>query len=152
MIILLDAGPLGMLTNPAATRKTREITDWMAAHLARGVKVRVPEVSDYEVRRNMILEGLTAALSRLDSLGGTIGYIPITTPTMRKAAELWADVRRRGVPTAPKEELDCDAVLAAQAIVTSADVEEILIATDNVGHLNRFETAMVKAKNWRDIT
>lgn len=152
MLIFLDAGPLGMLTNPAATQKTRAIKEWMSSHLARGVLFRVPEVSDYEIRRNLILENLTAAITRLDAFKSTIGYIPLTTPAMRKAAELWADGWRHGIPTAPKEELDCDVVLAAQAITTSAGSEQIIIVTDNLGHLSRFNTSTVTAMEWRNFT
>ena len=69
--------------------------------------------------------------------------MPLTTETMLKAAELWADARRRGVPTADPKELDGDAILAAQAIQVGA-----VVATDNVGHLSRF----VDARNWMEIS
>lgn len=149
--MFLDTGPLGMLSNPAATKKTKELAEWMTAQLDKGVRFFIPEVSDYEVRRNAILENLTGCLQRLDELTTTITYVPLTTSAMREAARLWATVRGRGQPTAPKEELDCDAILAAQAITTSKDSEEVIIVTDNIGHLSRFETATVKAMNWRDI-
>ena len=71
---------------------------------------------------------------------------------MKKAAELWADVRRIGQMTAPPEALDGDAILAAQAIITSAGHEQVVIATDNLGHLNRFATPTVTADEWRNIT
>lgn len=152
MRVLLDTGPLGVLINPNTTRKTAEIQLWMRSQLAKGVRFSVPEIADYEVRRNLILENLTDAISNLDALKNTIDYIPLTTETMLKAAELWADVRRRGLPTAPPERLDGDAILAAQAIITSGGREEVIIATQNVGHLARFATATVSAKEWRDIT
>ena len=116
MFILLDTGPLGTLINPNPTRKTREIQLWMRTQLAKGIKMKVPEIADYEERRNLILENSTNAINNLDALKTSIGYIPLTTDMMLKAAELWADVRRLGLPTAPKEALDGDVILAAQAI------------------------------------
>ena len=112
----------------------------------------MPEIADYEVRRSLILEDLTDAINNLDALKHRIDYMPLTTEIMQKAAELWADVRALGLPTAPDPSLDGDAILAAQAIVTSADIEEIVIATMNVGHLARFTTPTVTAKEWQDIT
>ena len=152
MFILLDTGPLGMLINPNPTSKTREIQLWMRSQLAKGIKMRVPEIADYEVRRNLILENLTDAISNLDALKTTIGYTPLNTDMMLMAANLWAAVRKFGLPTAPRERLDGDVILAAQARITSGGSEEVIIATENVGHLSRFDTATVKAKGWKDIT
>jgi predicted nucleic acid-binding protein len=61
---------------------------------------------------------------------------------MLRAAELWADARRRGNPTADPKELDADVILAAMALEAGA-----IVATENVGHLSRYVTA----KHWRDI-
>ena len=152
MIVLLDTGPLGMLTNPTPTRKTREAQLWMRTHLVKGVSFRVPEIADYELRRNLILENLTDAISRLDALAAAIGYLPLTLPAMRKAAELWADVRRQGLMTAPKEALDGDAILAAQAAIASDGSSQVIIATTNLGHLGRFNTSLVTATEWQNFT
>ncbi|MFI5352420.1 MAG: type II toxin-antitoxin system VapC family toxin [Candidatus Binatales bacterium] len=62
---------------------------------------------------------------------------------MLRAAELWAQARNRGTPTADPKELDGDVILAAQAEQVGA-----IVVTDNVGHLARF----VKARNWREIS
>ena len=44
-----------------------------------------------------------------------VGYDPITTPIMRRAAEYWAASRRAGRPTSDPAALDADVILAAQA-------------------------------------
>ena len=62
---------------------------------------------------------------------------------MTKAAELWAESRRLGRPTADPKELDGDVILAAQALAADA-----VVATENVGHLSRF----VLAKHWTAIS
>jgi predicted nucleic acid-binding protein len=162
MFILLDSGTLGDLANPNLNPETIAIRQWMKSHLKRGVRVRVPEIADYEVRRNLVLECSSptttkatlakTAIARLDALKSTVGYIPLTTQIMKMAADLWADVRRKGMMTAPKEALDGDAILAAQAIIISAGHEQVIIATDNIGHLNRFSTSTVTAEEWKKIT
>ena len=43
------------------------------------------------------------------------GYIPITTETMRLAANIWAQTRSKGQSRGPEESLDIDIILAAQA-------------------------------------
>ncbi len=90
-------------------------------------------------------------IANLNALGATIGYIPIDTKIMLQACELWASARRRGVPTAHDLELDCDVILAAQAITASAARERVIIATMNLGHLSRYNTSTVKAKTWENI-
>lgn len=85
----------------------------------------------------MLLHGMLASLSRLDALQKTLTYLPITTTVMHKAAELWADARKHGRPTADPRELDCDVILAAQAIEAGG-----IVATENVGHLSRYVTAL----------
>jgi len=137
--LLLDSGPLGRIAHP---RANRELTTWLDAVLAADLTVVVPEIADYEVRRSLLLEGLVASVRRLDSLKLVLTYLPLTTQAMLKAAELWAESRRRGQPTADPKELDGDVILAAQALEVGG-----IVVTENVGHLTRF----VDARRWRDI-
>ena len=139
-IIVLDSGPLGRLTHPA---RNPEIVTWLEHLLDAGVSVVIPEIVDYEVRRSFLLEGLTRSLARLDELGEALAFQPLNTAAMRHAAELWAEARRRGQPTADPKELDGDVILAAQAWQLGATV-----ATENVGHLAQF----VPALQWQEIT
>ena len=143
MIILLDGGPLGLVSNPKATEAGRECREWMSTMIASGVRICLPEIIDYELRRELLRANKAQGLARLDLLKSSIHYLPITTPIMLKAAELWADVRRRGMPTADSKALDGDVILAAQALVVNG-----IVATENVDHLAR----LVDAKHWRDIT
>ena len=97
---MLDAGPLGLL---ARRRPRQEIVDWFKDIAASRTVVIVPEVADYEVRREFLLAGLRDSLEILDRLKTSLTYVPITTGVMLKAAELWADARRRGRPTADRK-------------------------------------------------
>ena len=151
MRVILDSTPLGMATNPNASADSEECSRWLEALLAKGVTVRVPEICDYEIRRELLRAKKARGLQRLDDLKAAIGYIPLDTRIMLKAAELWAAVRNIGLPTAGDEALDGDVILAAQAILTSNVLEQTIIATQNVAHLSRFDTPTVTAMEWRDV-
>jgi len=109
--------------------------------------VRVPEITDYEVRRELLRLNKQKSVDRLDLLRATIGYIPITTATMLRAADFWAQVRKLGKPTADNKALDGDVILAAQAALLAEQGDEVIVATTNVGHLARF----VDAREWQRI-
>ncbi len=142
-VVLLDAGPLGMVTHP---RPNKDIVDWLKDLLNSGLSVLVPEIADYEVRRELLRANKTKGVQRLDQLKRTIGYLPITTDAMLKAAEFWAQARTQGYPTAHDKALDADVILAAQA-VTLSNGDEPVVATTNVGHLVNF----VPADEWQNI-
>ncbi len=103
---------------------------------AAGARVVVPEIADYEVRRELIRNNATAGLGRLDKLGRALDYAAITTAVMRKAAELWALAHRAGIPTADLKALDGDCILAAQALLAKGATDDVTVATSNVGHLD----------------
>ena len=141
--IALDTSPLSLLAHPNEQEpRVRAIRDWLEAQLTAGAEVFLPEIADYEVRRELLRLDRQRSIQRLDGLRSILTYLPIDTPTMRRAAELWAIARRQGTPTADPKEIDADVILAAQAERVDA-----VVATENVGHLARFVTA----KHWQDI-
>src|SRR5262245_1137058 len=105
-ILLLDSSPLGLLCRPRGHPRGDACRRWLDSIKLAGIVVVVPEVADYEIRRELIRLGARAGLVRLDNLATTWRYDPLTTTIMRKAAEFWADLRRRGLPTAGDESLD----------------------------------------------
>jgi predicted nucleic acid-binding protein len=145
--VLLDAGPLGALANPRASSETLRYRRWLDALLAQGAAVLVPEVTDDEVRRELLRLGKRAGVRRLDRLKLTLGYVPISTEAMLLAAEFWAEARRQGRPTAGAQALDGDVILAAQASLLARGGDAVMVATTNVGHLARF----VDARLWEEI-
>jgi predicted nucleic acid-binding protein len=147
-LILLDAGPLGLATNPRDSDQSRRCKAWLAAVLDGGLRVFVPEIADYEVRRELIRAGKSKGVVRLDELAAQIGYLPIDTAVWRRAAELWARARVSGQPTTADVALDGDVILAAQAELAAEDGFEVTVATTNPGHLARF----VDARPWEAIT
>jgi predicted nucleic acid-binding protein len=138
--VMLDSTPLGKLAHPTPSVDAKQ---WLVSHITAGSKLIIPEIADYEVRRSFLLARLRASIARLDELKRLLVFQPITTSVMLRAADLWADSRRRGRPTADPRELDGDVILAAQAIEAGA-----IVATENVGHLGRYVTAA----DWRTIT
>jgi hypothetical protein len=147
-LILLDAGPLGLVTNPKGGDDARRCKAWLVGLVAAGVRVMVPEGADYEVRRDLFRAGRRGGLDRLDKLARQAGYLPVTTAVWRRAAELWASARNEGHATASDTALDCDVILAAQAQMAAEDGFEVVVAMTNVGHLGRF----VDARPWDAVT
>ena len=109
--------------------------------------VILPEIADYEIRRELIRAGKTAGIRKLDQLKSLLTYCPISTETMLLAAELWAQSRKAGRPTADPTALDGDVILAAQAKLLEFGGNQVIIATTNVGHLSQF----VDARQWQQV-
>jgi predicted nucleic acid-binding protein len=146
-LIMLDAGPVGPLTRSPRVREAQQCSDWLGDCLAAGAQVIVPEIADYEVRRELLRLRANAALRRRDLLGERLEYVPLTTVAMRRAAELWAQMRQQGQPTADPHALDADVILAAQAQLAAGPDDLLTVATTNVGHLER----LVPAQRWEEI-
>lgn len=144
-IILLDSGPLGLVTNPRGSEEAGRCARWLANAERGGATVIVPEIADYEVRRELVRARRVRGIVRLDALVAQVEYLAITTAAMRRAAAFWADARQRGWPTAADAALDGDVILAAQA--ATLEREGTIVATTNVKHLSRF----VPAELWTDI-
>jgi hypothetical protein len=142
MIVLVDTGPLGLVTNPRATAHNVACRLWATSLASAGIRVLVPEIADYELRRELIRVHRQRGIAYLDRLGATGGYVPLTTVALRRAAPLWAQARQIGTPTAPDLALDGDVILAAQALVLAVqEADQVVIATTNPGHLQRFAPA-----------
>jgi predicted nucleic acid-binding protein len=148
-ILLLDTGILGRLCHPNQ-RQNRPVTQWLSGLLSAAnsqTRIIVPEISDYELRRKLLhlvrkQQATQQSIDRLNALAELLDYLPLTTGTMRAAAELWADARAQGVPTGGDDILDGDVILAAQAHSVGGTV-----VTTNPKHLAR----LVSTKSWADI-
>ena len=138
--VLLDSGPLGQACRRPGTPLADQCRLWIDGLIARSVEVVVPEISDYEVRRELARINASGSLHRLDDLvtQGGLSYQPVSTAAWRQAALFWADARLLGLPTAPPDALDADVILAACAVTIGQPGDQILVATQNVGHLARY--------------
>ena len=144
-IIVLDSGPLGLVTNPGGSKEAAACGRWLLNAATGGAMVMVPEIADYEVRRELLRARRTAGIARLDALITQVEYLAITTSAMRQAATFWAEARQQGRPTAADPALDGDVILAAQAATLGR--VDVIVATTNSRHLSRF----VPAELWSDI-
>jgi len=152
MIILLDSGPLGLITHPKGGAEAQDCQSWVCALPALGHIPLLPEIIDYEHRRESLPANLSDSINRLNAPEASGAYLPVTEDAHLKAAEFWAAARRLGMPTADRFALDADVILAAQA--ATLDPSEwgqpgapVVIATTNVGHLAR----LADARLWRDV-
>jgi predicted nucleic acid-binding protein len=148
-IISLDSAPLSLVTFPKPAAEADACKQWLIGKLSGGARLVVPEIVDYELRRELLRAGKTAGIGRLDAFlaADPTRLIRIDSAAMRRAADLWADARRAGLPTADEKELDIDAVQAAQLLTAGFDPADLVIATSNVGHLSRF----LRAETWDNI-
>ena len=98
-VVMLDAGVLGLLITPAG--KSVEAADcarWLAACMQAGKRVLVPEITDYEVRRELIRLGKAKAISQLDALAVATSTYP---SRQRPCVELPSFGRRPARPANP---------------------------------------------------
>jgi predicted nucleic acid-binding protein len=112
-----------------------------------GDVVTLPEIADYDLRRELLRRFATTSIRRLNTLHQQLVYLPLTTPVLYWAAELWAQARNRGHITASDPALDGDVILAAQALEYLSGGMGMVIATTNVKHLAFFTDARL----WTDI-
>jgi predicted nucleic acid-binding protein len=145
LAIMLDAGLIGLVTNPKLSPESAACNNWLQILVASDIRVIIPEIADYEVRRELLRANKVKGMRRLDELTNFLEYLPITTTAMRQAAIFWAQARQQGQPTAGDKTIDGDMILAAQAMTSG--VSDVVIATTNVGHLSRF----VQADLWQNI-
>jgi predicted nucleic acid-binding protein len=146
--LLLDSGPLGLLTHPQRTAEVIAITDWLSESLLRGNLVIVPAIIYYELKRELLRAGKTSGIRKLDAFVNAVSerYLPLSDEAVRLAAELWTQSRQAGRPTAQPEAIDIDVMLAAQALSFRTGVPGVVVITTNPKHLSQF----IQAKHWKE--
>ena len=150
--ILLDTTPLGLLTQKLGVANGDACKVWYGTLVQAGCRFFVPEIADYELRREFLRQKNVTAVLRLDAfITAEQGrYLPLTTPAIRIAAELWAQARQQGNVTAQPAALDGDALIAAQAnlfVPITWGLIGMVVATANVSHLSVLTTA----ETWEQI-
>jgi predicted nucleic acid-binding protein len=147
MKVVFDSGPAGLVTNPKRSPETMACEVWLRSLVKQGHEIVLPEIIDYEIRRELIRARKPIGLKRLDQLKADCTFLEVDSATFLKAAEFWADARWRGQPTANVASLDIDVILAAQSWMYRNEGEFSVIATLNKKHLSQF----VPAEHWKDI-
>ena len=150
IVAVLDTGPLGLATKqPGKDPEVAVCQKWIRAVREAGGRILVPAIADYEVRRELLRVNNTSGIVRLDRFvtAEPDVYLPLRDEDIKLAAQLWASSRQRGLPTADPKELDCDLLIAAQALGLGLPSADFVVETTNVGHLGRF----VPAQTWDTI-
>lgn len=137
--VVLDSTPLGLLTQREGVTEADVCRAWYVSLLTSGCLFFVPEIADYEMRREMRRKRNDGAVRRLDAFSSAAPerYLPLTTSAVRLAADMWAQARQTGHVTAPPEALDADVLIAAQArLLVPADfgLADMVVATENAKH------------------
>ncbi|MEM1172651.1 MAG: type II toxin-antitoxin system VapC family toxin [Cyanobacteria bacterium P01_H01_bin.35] len=156
MIVILDSGVLALLASPIRDNSEMEdsevfqCNEWFYRLLAKSVAVTTSEISDYEVRRELI-RIKSEGVEILDSLKNVVRFLPLKTEVMNKAAEFWAEARQNHIPTTDDKNIDADMIISAQwnILRQEAPGQGIYVATTNIKHLKIFVGEY--AQNWRDI-
>ena len=153
MIVFIDSGVLGLLTNPNKIGKPMQCENWLYSLLAKGVYVVSSDICDYEVRRSLLLEAQRKpdliSVQNLDNLRDIIDFLKLDSAVMFKAAEVWMSARLQGKQTADNYSIDVDMIIVAhcQMLKESFPNRYLAIATTNVKHLSQFTEAL----NWEEI-
>lgn len=145
--VLLDTGVLSLVTHPRKLADAQACRTWIEGLLRTRFECVIPEICDYELRRELLRAGKEQGIRNLDRLASRITYLAIDTATMREAAALWSTLRNQGRPTASDQNLDADVILGAQAKEHERRGTTVVVATTNVRHL----CYMCDARHWQDI-
>lgn len=153
MIVFIDSGVLGLLSNPNNLDEAVECKNWLYTLLSRGVYACSSDLCDYEVRRGLILASQKkpnfGGIQRLDELREMILFLPVNYFLILRASSFWAQARSQGLPTASNSSLDVDIIICSHLQILQEEFpgRYAVIATTNIKHLSRF----AEAKSWRNI-
>jgi len=74
--LVLDTSPLSeIVRRPGQSPKADACRLWLRAMIAGGSVVYVPEIADYEVRRELVRLGNAASVARLNTFLTTVEYL-----------------------------------------------------------------------------
>lgn len=75
MIVFIDSGVIGLLSNPNDLEEAIACENWLYTMLLRGVSVYSSDLCDYEVRRSLVLASQTKSdINRIPKLNARARY------------------------------------------------------------------------------
>ena len=149
MIVFLDLGVLHTLISNSKVKEVIDCQNWFYYLLSRSALIVTSAICNYEVKRELVRRNNVGEINNLNQLKKLIDYLPVDEPTLDLAAELWAEARNQGIPTADNLSLDADVIICAQyqLLTRKYPGRYVVIATTNVKHLSRF----AEAQEWQNI-
>ena len=116
MIVFLDSGVIGLLSNPNKRDQVLACEDWLYSLLAKGVYIVSSDICDYEVRRNLVLELMrfekrSQPLAALDELHEFVEFLSVTPQVLIGASDIWAKSRLQGQAMSNGMSIDVDAII-----------------------------------------
>ena len=139
LTIVLDTSPLSTVTKRQGVAEADACRRWVVDCRRAGHQVLAPAIAYYEVARELERTGNATGIARLDAFCAVPGcYVSFTDAALRLAVKLWAQARNAGTPPADPKELDCDVLIASQALNLGAPRATLILATMNPGHLAQF--------------
>jgi len=91
--VVLDSTPLGLLCHPRQPPPVVACRQWITHLLAAGRRVIVPEIADYEVRREFFGWAARSHWQTWTATGLNLSTFPLRRPRCDGAAELWSQAR-----------------------------------------------------------
>jgi predicted nucleic acid-binding protein len=148
-VIVLDSTPLGLILQKPGLPEAEGCRLWVVTKTHEGCRFVVPEIIEYEIRRELLRMNRSRSLKALEIFisAKPDQLLPLNSAALKLAAELWARARQAGTPTSAPHALDVDVILCAQVLTAGFDMEEVIVATSNAKHLSQF----VPAHDWRAI-
>jgi hypothetical protein len=67
-VLLLDSGPLGLVTQPQRSYEVIAITNWLKDYLLAGARVLFPAIIYYEIKRELLRANKVVGIARLGAL------------------------------------------------------------------------------------
>lgn len=154
MIILIDSGVLGILSNPNESATTIKCEEWLYNKIVKGCTILTSQICKYEVKRSLLLcqeqkPSQVSGIQKLAELENLIDFIDVKPPDIETACQLWVQSIVEGIQVAPMMDVNFDIIICAQfkRLELENPGREIVIATTNLRHLQRF----VKADLWENL-
>lgn len=76
-MLILDTGIVGIITNPkSSSPEVQNCKQWFKQSLNQGVSFILPEIADYEIRRELLRSNKSQGINRLNELKNIVIYLP----------------------------------------------------------------------------
>ncbi|MEB3309761.1 MAG: hypothetical protein VKJ02_05970 [Snowella sp.] len=154
MIILIDSGVLGILSNPNESAINIKCEEWLYNKIVKGCTILSSQICKYEVKKSLLLvqektSFTVSGTQKLTELENLIDFIDVKASDIEIACQLWVQSIVKGIQVAPSMDINFDIIICAQfrRLELENPGREVVIATTNLRHLQRF----AKADLWENL-